>query len=252
MEIVDLNGSPVTPQPFDLLGFRDMGILGKIVTLGEKLEIGVAQFSHVGIVITAEVLDHPNLDPKKIYVFESTTSLAVPGADTPPDALTGHGYLGVQLRELPEVIASYEEDGASKVALCRLRNNPWNEKAHRPTLRTTFTRLFKTYYHAFYEMSAITMAASLFPELRSVRKARHELIGQIGEKLEKWGFATPINPNKWQFCSELVARTYQAIGMLPLTIEPENVVPIDFLVDGDSEVPRIVDDPVYLKIRKNS
>jgi hypothetical protein len=35
--------------------------------------------------------------------------------------------------------------------------------------------------------------------------------------------------SNWQFCSKMVANLYIDLGLIPATINPSNVLPIDFL-----------------------
>ena len=52
-------------------------------------------------------------------------------------------------------------------------------------------------------------------------------------------------PVDLQFCSELVARVYQKLGIIDQNLDPEDVTPVDFLGYDQDGIPKLVKDPVY-------
>lgn len=241
-------------QPFDLIGFRSYNWMGDTVIVAETItnsQLKQAEFSHVGTIVTRELLDLPQLIPGRLYIFESTTSTTLPGKKKvhPPDIIRKSGWVGVQLRDFENVLTSYTADGRSTVAWCKLKDNPWSDTSKREELRHSFREFFESYHGRLYEMSPITMAASAFPVFRGAREVRHRIISTLIPTPSTLGIEGKIiDPNQWQFCSELSTRCYQLIGRIPPHVIPENVVPQDFIEQSNPDIPIIVDLPIYLHI----
>lgn len=268
-------------KPFDLIAFRGGDLASQLISVFEKYEVGVGNFTHVGMVVTADILPFCHkptengkseifvLDPHKIYLYQSTFTYDVPYiVDGVQDVTTGKGYFGVQLCDMEEVIPNYISNKTTKVAYCKLVDNPWNPnfledeslsseslKVRRDLLQKEFQDFFKEYQGRMYEMDPISLLSAMFPTLRTVRDYQDKLTYRLIKKLNKWGFHVKENsnytPSGWQFCSELVANVYKLIGILPETLNAENVLPIAFfgfsntadLVNGKS----LVCAPVYIK-----
>lgn len=243
-------------QPFDCIAFSSATVMGDLVKLGEEYlnltKTGTPSkifFTHVGLVVTAESLPGYNLLPGRLYIFESTTSVTPLGKSVvPPDVLTKRGWTGVQLRDLEQVLISYTADRKSKVAWCKLKYNPWLQLVHRDELIVHFKDFFREYHHRLYEYSVVTMLATVCPELRKPREIRHQVIARMDMLRKKLKLPDLLDPNQWQFCSELCARVYQLIGVLSADVVPENIVPEDFFADNGGEVANLFADPVYLSI----
>ena len=99
-------------RPLDLIAFRGGDIISDLIATLESHEVGIGAFSHVGMVVTSEILPSCMVNgkefylaPDRVYVFESTFTYDIPHiTDGVPDVTTGHGEFGVQLRDLEDVI----------------------------------------------------------------------------------------------------------------------------------------------------
>ena len=95
-------------------------------------------------------------------------------------------------------------------------------------------------------MSLIGLLAAVYPAARPVRTIR-DIFWQFVNKIFRIHRYEPVipTPDRWQFCSELVANVYQDIGVLPKSFNSKDVLPIDLLgydVDG---IPPLVKSPVF-------
>lgn len=251
-------------KPYDLIGFRGGDMMSDFIAYLESKNLGIGVFSHVGMVVTSEILPTYQVDgkdfhliPGRLYVLESTFSYKVPIImDNAPDIITEKGKLGVQLRDLEEVIPRYIIKQETKVAWCRLINNPIDQVPNesdadyalrKQSLANQFAVLFDEYYGRRYELDMISLFAAMFPCLRILRWGRDAFYHGLYKCLHRFNFNDKYSPAGWQFCSELVANIYQAIGIIPDTFDPKDVMPVDFLGCDKDGLPALVDSPVFIK-----
>jgi len=202
-------------KPFDLIAFNGTGLISKGISLVEKITTGDGDFSHVGMAVRAEILPGYNLEKGKVYIFESKCKT---GPGRPVDVITGEDIMGVSLRDLAAVL----QVSSSRVAWCPLVENPWDDESSREGLAEKFSAFFAHYHRTSYEMDAISMTAAFLPAARPLREARDAVAHGLS------GLLSAEDPSDWQFCSELVARAWQAVGILGPEVDPRNALPVDF------------------------
>ena len=71
----------------------------------------------------------------------------------------------------------------------------------------------KKYNGITYDANCWSLLSSIIPFLRPKR-----------DHIEQF-----LNTDDWLFCSELVAEIYVKLGIFPDTVDPKNVVPMDFI-----------------------
>ena len=119
-------------ESFDLLMFRGDDIISDAIAEIQTDD----QFSHTGLVIHPNLLPGYNLEPDRLYVFESTYSYNIEGMDNgPPDYITGERFFGVQIRDLETVCTSYLHNDKTKISWFALKRRP-----HVANFVHTFTR----------------------------------------------------------------------------------------------------------------
>jgi len=233
-------------RPFDIIAFRGGGIVDDIISICETYEVSCGDFSHVGMVITSDVLPSFKtkdgkfvLEPEKLYLLESTLHKHSPDVSNPKIAS------GVCLRELEYVIPRYITDVKTKVAWCGLINNPFDlNKPFTKEEKKRFKSLFLKYHEKLYDMSPIDLASAMFPMLRPLRDVKNDLYDRIGSML---GMAAVDTPSGWQFCSEIIANFYKEFGVISSEFNPEDVVPSDFFGYDEDGIPNLVKEIVYIK-----
>ena len=239
-------------RPFDLIAFRGGDYASRIVQILEKEQLGMGEFSHVGLVVTSDILDMAVLDkahdvvlqPNKLYIFESTYSLQ----SEVPDLVTGKGMVGIQLRDFEEIVTHYIKTDSERIAWCKLINNPYDFPANREKLKQIFTELFNRYHDTIYDISAIDLIASIISATRGLRDISDNITDKIFQALE-WTHIIDnkrLKPSEWQFCSELVATIYQKIGVIPQEINAKNVIPMDFFGCDKDGLELLVRAPIYI------
>lgn len=231
-------------RSFDIIAFKGGNLVSSLISTFEELETGHGEFSHVGMVITNEILEcihtedtYFKLKKGVLYIIESTRS----AEGSIPDIATGNFKFGVQLRELESVIKCYLSHPNSKVAWCKLKDNPIDAKIH--MLKTKFSKVFHSIYGKNYDMSLIALASAMFPSLRSIRTARDELCTLI---YEKCGLKMSDSPSEWQFCSEIIAEIYKEFGVWGDECNPKDVLPVDFFGYDEDGLKNVIENTVYI------
>lgn len=218
-------------RPLDLILFRGGEFVSDSIGFLERWRLGTGDWTHSGVVVNLDVLPGiKNAQPDRLYVLESTSSLF---ASDVADIETGKHRLGVQIRDLENVVQCYLTSAKTKIGWCPLIDNPsvrnkdeteerYNERM--TWIRKRLTALHEEVFEAFYDANCVDLFAGLFTICRPVRN-----LCRCSENL--------------YFCSELVALVYKQIGLLPSNTDVRNVVPVDFLpgVDSDKSVSGLVE-----------
>ncbi len=240
-------------RPFDLLAFHGGDVISEFISVIENKTIGSGIFTHVGMVVTSDILPSCKdfiLEKDKRYIFESTFIYDTPGCEKNiPDVTTQQCTVGVQLRDLEAVMARYICNDETRVAWCKLKNNPFTIHT-KETLMEQFVAFFDDYHGRYYEMSFIGLASSMFPSLRLVRQYQDIIYDKLYNILRGYNIVNKNNegPAGWQFCSELVANVYQMIGVIGPEFNPQDVLPVDFFGYDLDGLTALVDDPIYIKL----
>jgi hypothetical protein len=277
-------------NPLDLLFFKGGDLPSKFIQLAEEIVLGDGMFSHVGILVSKDILPHLDvLEDDEWYVWESTMSIYIPHfqEDNVVNIETGKGKLGVQIRKLKDVIESYtDEEKGTFVAWAPLKDNPWEDSVIRATVVQRLRKVHENVHDLGYERNPVELSLSIMTSLRRLLKKLMKKIilkrkrknkstkSKKIKKTKKSKKATKSekkiqeileqdiilnNPDDIEnskdineseminestsvddsyFCSELIAYIYKELGILNSDIEPEYVVPMDFLgYDTDKQIP---------------
>ena len=253
-------------KPYDGILFKGTDGISKIIQIGEQFELNNDEFSHIGIVITSELLPWlTQLQKDRFYLLESTINI---GSNCVPDIIIGQGRMGVQIRDLEEVITVYLKTHQAKIAWCPLIDNPWIQKKEETNQiyqlrRHELLMIFRKFYdingQKIYDYSILDLLSALFPYLRPIRNSLNEVIIEGHRLLTTFKITKPEKIDKekmWEaelnleqtrlFCSELVTMLYQMNNIIDPILNPADVVPVDFL-GHDGRMKKVLDDPIYLK-----
>lgn len=230
-------------KPFDLVLFKGGDYISDFIRYvqylntdthyNKKYKVNSNQFSHVGLVVTNDILNDSSLDHGKLYIWESTMSGDL--TDGVPNVL-GESYLGVQLRELDLVVKNYDSNPHTQIAFASLKDDIYEKVMFDPDISNKFVKLFALYNGTRYDANLLSLYAAVDKEYRSKR----DLIEET------------LNTQDWLFCSELVALIYKELHILPDSIDPKNVVPMDFIGFDDEDkvsenIPDIYSKLIYVK-----
>ncbi len=213
-------------KPLDLILFRGSDFVSdtiRVLCNGRLSKTWADNYSHSGLIVTSEILDHPDIKEGVLYVLESTISGKL-GQNI--YNIEGKSFLGAQLRNFDELIIEYDRPNTTSIAWCQLNHNPAknDDFDKQKELKLKFTEIFNKYNGTPYDMNFMSLCCALYPSFRCFRKPVETVLGT----------------QNWLFCSELCALVYKELNMLPATLNEKNVLPVDFInnVDEDKEIPK--------------
>ena len=206
-------------RPFDLICFRGDDFVSTGISKIQEKMLGNGDWTHVGMVITTDIIPIKNGKPGKLYVWESTMSGRL--TDGVNNEETGASKFGVQIRDLEKVLKAYVKNDITKIAWCKLKKNPLDGENIKQ-IKYDMEEFHKEHGDASYEYKIIPLLKTIFP------------------CLGRW-FKTSDN----FFCSELVATIYNKIGVLS-GIDPEKIAPVEFLGYTNDGVIDIVEKPIVI------
>jgi hypothetical protein len=223
-------------KPFDIVFFSGNGIASDLIKFVQSILLNnekdnnfvkPGEFSHVGMIITSEVVDYPGVEEGIIYLLESTISGFGKGK---AKDISGKPFFGVQIRRLEEVMEDYK----TEIAIGNLINNPLlKENIDIKEIKEKFSNIVRTLLYTDYEYNLVSLGSSLIEELRPFRNFTNKI----------------MNTERNLFCSELVATILQKLNIIDEKVEVQNIVPMDLLgFDRDKiekgGIPRLVNLPL--------
>lgn len=233
-------------QSFDIVFFQGGDYVSDFIRFVEgrklkpkgKFTVPTDAFSHVGMIVKSDVLDHPLVLPNRTYIFESTMSGPLNDGVL---NIEGNSYLGVQLRDFQEIVQKYADIPNTKIAVAHLSEKYRDivtevSKDSGKSILDAFTQIFNELNGTIYDLNPVSLLGSTFRICRLCRSH--------SEKFWK--------TENFLFCSELVATIYKYLGIFPDTVNPKNVIPMDFLgYDTDTiecgGIPLVLEDILYMK-----
>ncbi len=198
-------------EPLDVIVFRGSDFVSNTIrwlskkSMGGRYEAGC--FSHVGVIVTKEMLNLPEMEEGKLYIWESTISGRLGGN---VKNINNETFLGVQIRDFDEVIKNYCTDNTA-IAVLKLINR----RALDCDVSEKLMPIYKKYNGTRYEINPMQLFGALFPKVRCLRI--------------NYGI------DKFLFCSELVSMIYCNLNIFPENVHPYDVVPADFVSEGDQD-----------------
>ena len=208
-------------KPLDLIAFRGDTIYSHLIREFENH----GKFTHVGIVVTSDVLDEHLLKPGKLYLLESTISGIF---DYDVYNIYGQSYAGVQICDLDNIVNAYDKPNDTVVAWCPLINNPWKKSSTKRKL----TKIYNKINGKMYNLNIWNLLSTVYPFMRPLRS----LVDHI------------FHTEEWLFCSEMVALVYNSLNILSPNINSRDVTPDDLIYpEADIDrIPKIINNINYI------
>ena len=200
-------------RDFDIIVFCGADFVSNTIKELSQFEQGrnAGKASHVGVIITTNVVKHPNMEDGVLYIFESTMSGNLTDGVL---NIEGKSFLGCQVRKFDDVVKAYDSNPKTQIRWCKLLDNPL-DKMDINEIRAKSQKVLDKYNGVLYEVNISNLFYAMFPQLRFLRFADD-------------GFV---------FCSELAAIIYKELGVIPTESDPRDVVPADFIAqDKDRKV----------------
>lgn len=215
-------------KPFDLIVFKGEDFVSRTIAYFEKRgkkNTKNGDFSHIGMIVTRDVLDEPMMEHNKLYILESTVSGRF-GYNV--KNIHNSSFLGVQIRDFDNLIQHYDISDHTAIAWCHLINNPFQN----PEIKQNFNAIYQEVNHRYYDANCFDLFSAIYPSMRTIR----------------WFVDKIFRTGNFFFCSELVAYVYQKLNIYPNTIEPKNMTPDDIIhPEEDSDpIPKVIDKITYI------
>jgi hypothetical protein len=224
-------------KPFDLICFKGNEFVSKTISIIEKASFGNGDWTHVGIIITNDILPFVKSQKNKIYIWESTISGSF--GDGVNNEETNKGKFGVQIRDFTKVVNKYLNNN-TKIGWCKLKNNPYIMKdnetldEYNSRLEKIKDAIIKFYLEngkANYDYKILTLFKTILPNTK-----KYKFLKKIFHTKDLF------------FCSELVAHIYKIIGIISNDIDPEEIAPIELLGYSNNNIGKIFDNPfIFVK-----
>jgi len=227
--IIKIKYSDIKSQirPFDLIFFRGSEIISDIISFFEKKFQNEDKWTHVGMVISPDIL---NFDVKTsdLYIWESTMSGKLgDGAKK----IIGNTF-GVQIRNLNDVVQHYDSN-KTFIGWSKCKYNPLDKLSdesetnyiiRKTSILSNLQIFFDNHKNASYDANPLHLLSTIFPKL-SKHTNTSGISPDLGEKF---------------FCSELVSSIYIVSHILPSSLDPEEISPVELLQCG------CVENPIYI------
>jgi hypothetical protein len=191
-------------KPLDLIIFRGSDFVSDTISLVENLGLGNGNWTHVGLVVTTDIMPIKNGVKDKLYIWESTIGGNVLGIGL-NDIEINKTVFGVQIRDLEEVVDKYDNNENTRIGWCKLLTNPIDKDIE--NVKNIITSLHENIGNATYDYNCCNLLSTI---CNTCSNERREIFG---------------NPNMY-FCSELVAKIYIELGIIPKYIDPEKIAPV--------------------------
>lgn len=243
----DINNFINQLVPFDLLLFQGNFAFSKLISNGSKIIRDNGQFSHVGLVMTQELLPQEllsqefqsyNLNTRELLIIEVTVSKS----ENPVNLVTGKPSLGAQIRILKDVIDEMLENDCG-VAACHLKENPYLKAKlnNDDILLQNIKDIVKQEYEEFFIRDQTTFDPNIFSLLGTI----FPLLRPIRDTID--GIHSWIHKNHpWIFCAEFVCITYKHLGLIPQDTDEQEYLPVDFVIPDKENDNNVVNSIMHL------
>jgi len=212
-------------RPFDVIFFKGYTVFSDMICLLERYGNKIpnsGEFSHVGLVVTSDILKNEKIKEGKLYLLESIIGGF---CEYGVWDINNKCVVGVQIRELDTLILACDKPNNTIIAWGKLQNNPI-DTVPLTELQSKFGDFYDKYYKSCYDVNPVSLLGSVFPFWRRFRS-----------KMEKF-----CKTNNWFFCSELVALAFKQFNIYPETVNEKDVLPRDIIYpDADvDEMPKVI------------
>lgn len=213
-------------RPLDIIVFRGSELVSDTISIVEQIFLGNGEWTHIGIVITPELVNFKNGVAGKLYVWESTMSGKL--TDGVMDVETGNFDFGVQIRDLEELIDKFDMPVDSRIGWCQLLKNPLDKKDDETSdeyilrlqqIKDILQKFYIDHGEDLYDFNFMSLLKTVLSKMPKCCGSKHML-----------------------FCSEMVTIIYQMLNIVDKNIDPETIAPVE-LIDGLNP---IVNQPVII------
>lgn len=223
-------------EPFDVILFKGNDIISNTISTVEKSARGNGDVTHVEIVVDRRSLPmRPGLKDGVLYLLGSELTIGAPSGEK---NIEGVGKFGVQIRELEETLKSYTSVEGARVYWCKNIKNLYLEDRDRAV--EVMDKLYSKYHGRGYDWNPLNLLSAAYSWLIPMRVLLDQIELTGSRILSRIGLMREITLEDIRlrrvFCSKFVAIIAIEMGFMDSSINPEDVIPVDFYLETTSSL----------------
>lgn len=251
--------------PLDIIFFKGTDIHSNIcMKNSENTPLHQCMWNHVGLVVNSEVLpDEHYIIPNKYYVWSTIMSNEVRCQDDVlhSDIDSHNNVLGVQIRDLDEIIPSYSSLEKAQIGWGKLRNNPLRTGRIRDKIDHSSIDIIRQIFRDIHKLYGRRRRSQMD---RILRRRNHDYITTTVFTTNLSSTNSFIcNGNRrqvrvlvsnnilthdiqWLICSDLIMVILQKMNIIDKKCNPSSILPSDLLGNEEEEFERVCNDPIII------
>jgi hypothetical protein len=218
-------------EPLDIVFFKGGDFVSDFIRFNSQIEIGINNWSHIGIVVSTDLLPIKNGKPGKLYLWESILSGKL--CDGVYNIETNDSFFGTQIRSLKRILSVNKGNKKVNIGVGKLKNNPYKKQDGESDqdynlrfklLKQKLLYLYHTYNNVRFQYNCIRLFNTMYDI-----------------------FDPCISKNNTErlFCSQLVALILNELEVIKVD-DTAKVIPADLLSD-QSETGNIIDKIIVIQ-----
>lgn len=192
-------------DPFDMIVFKGTSFISKIISYIQKIFFKSGEWTHVGIILTKDILDILQVKYYRktdLYILESTLSGKF--TDGVKD-INNKTKFGIQIRHFDDVIRN---NRGKKIAIIKLKNKiELTDK-----LKYDLIKFYNRYKNSKFDYTGKTCLKPISPCI-----SKNKILNNF------------IKTDNLFFCSEFVAEVYKVLNLIDGNIDSENIAPVNLV-----------------------
>ena len=239
-------------NPLDLIAFKKPQSVISFDNYNEENIDSI--FTHIGIVVTKDILPDLKLEPNKLYVWESTMKYNIPTISS--DKCTTNGDVGIRVLDLEKICNNKTDLGYSDIALGQLMYNPWITKDYANASineqRLYIINKFKAMHKNCYNIYTLNKKSPREKSTKNIFYTNSKPKILNTNITDSYGVVMTIgldntnNKINTMFSSIMIGLLYKKIGILPKRININTLTAIDFFRLDQIGFPNIIKSILYL------
>lgn len=221
--------------PLDIIFYKGDGLVSTSISTIEKIFLNNGDWSHVGLVITNDLIPIINGKPNEKYIWETFLPVSSEIKSCELDKQVN----GLQIRKLVDVVDFYDDSISSKIGWSKLINNPYKRNENDTD---------ETYNNRIIQLK--TILTNIYNEFTNKSEYQTNMLRSIGAIIPFMEFFVDKKTDDKKhrfFCSEFVTYIYQSLGLISDKIVPGFIAPVELIGFTNNDFPVVINKPVIIK-----
>lgn len=225
-------------QPLDIILMYGGNGTKEIIDFITNKNISIGVVTHLGIVVTSDILRHYRKNGKKYRLKEGSKYLMEISLQT--NRKNSGAKSVITVRNLAKVAKEYYNGKYIKFGWSKLKSS--SKLKDKETIKSLLTEFVRKYTGKAYYATSLLYTA--FPILRLSEDAVNQHSKSFTNILVDVTRNNKPLTGGVALCSRLILDVYKLAGIVSVGYRPEEALPIDFY---GYELPPIVENPLYIK-----